>query len=236
MSSLFAPLKRGPWRHARRRDLLQLAAVVGMAVLLSLGLVWLGYLIYVWRVAARTPLAPPDRRDVLVFGRKLVGDRPERDYQARLARALALVHEARVARLFLLGGCSGGRISEAEAGLSWLRGHGLPDGLQPKLEQASTDSLDNLRHARSLLRHEDHTVALPPVALVTSRYHLPRCLLLARWLGFAASVPVAAEERLRLDRRIAARLLAEASYVMWIDLGLRWARLIGHARLLMRVR
>ena len=236
MSSLFTALKRGPWRHARRRDLLHVAAVVGAAMLLSLGLVGLAYLLYVWRVAAHSPLAPPDRRDVLVFGRKLVDERPERDYQTRLARALAQVHEGRVARLFLLGGCSGGRISEAEAGLVWLREHGLPAGVRPKLEQASTDSLDNLRHARSLLRHEDHAVALPPVALVTSRYHLPRCLLLARWLGFAASVPVAAEERLRLDRRMVLRLLAEAAYVMWIDLGLRWARLIGHARLLMRVR
>ena len=236
MASLLAPLKRGPWRHARRRDLLHVAAVVSAAMLLSLGLVWIAYLVYVWRVAARSPLAPPQRRDVLVFGRKLVGDRPERDYQARLARALALAQHGQVERIFLLGGCSGGRISEAEAGLAWLRGHGLPVGLVPKLEQASTDSLDNLRHARSLLRHEEPGIALPPVALVTSRYHLPRCLLLARWLGFEASVPVAAEERLRLDRRIALRLLAEAAYVMWIDLGLRWARRIGAARLLMRVR
>lgn len=236
MTSLLAPLKRGPWRHARRRDLLHVAAVVGAAMVLSLGLVWIVYLAYVWRVAARSPLAPPQRRDVLVFGRKLVGDRPERDYQARLARALVLAQHGVAARMFLLGGCSGGRISEAEAGLAWLRGHGLPAGLVPKLEQASTDSLDNLRHARSLLRHAEPGRALPPVALVTSRYHLPRCLLLARWLGFQASVPVAAEERLRLDRRIVLRLLAEAAYVMWIDLGLRWARRIGAARLLMRVR
>jgi len=236
LSSLLAPLRRGPWRHARRRDLVHVAVVVGAAMALSLGLVWLGYLLYVWRVAARSPLAPPQRRDLLVFGRKLIGDRPERDYQQRLARALALVHEGRVERMFLLGGCSGGRISEAEAGLAWLRAHGLPDAVAPRLEQASTDSLDNLRHARSLLRHDDPGHAMPPVALVTSRYHLPRCLLLARWLGFTASVPVAAEERLRLDRRIALRLLAEAAYVMWIDLGLRWARRIGHARLLMRVR
>jgi len=236
VSSILAPLKRVPWRHARRRDLLHVAVVVGVAMVLSLGLVWVGYLVFVWRVAARSALAPPDRRDVLVFGRKLAGDRPERDYQQRLARALALAQAGQVERMLLLGGCSGGRISEAEAGLAWLRAHGLPAGLAPRLEQASTDSLDNLRHARSLLRHEEHTEALPPVALVTSRYHLPRCLLLARWLGFAASVPVAAEERLRLDRRIALRLLAEAAYVMWIDLGLRWARRIGAARLLMRVR
>lgn len=135
MSSILAPLKRGPWRHARRRDLLHVAVVVGVAMVLSLGLVWVGYLVFVWRVAARSALAPPDRRDVLVFGRKLAGDRPERDYQQRLARALALAQAGQVERMLLLGGCSGGRISEAEAGLAWLRAHGLPAGLAPRLEQ-----------------------------------------------------------------------------------------------------
>jgi uncharacterized SAM-binding protein YcdF (DUF218 family) len=235
LSSFLAPLKRGPWRHARDRDLLHAAAVAAVAMAASLGLVWLAYAAYVWRVAARSPLAPPDRRDLLVFGRRLVDDRPERDFRERLERALVLAREGRVGRLFLLGGRSGGRVSEAAAGAAWLREHGLPPDCAPRLEQASTDSLDNLRHARSLLR-EEGTRDLPPVALVTSRYHLPRCLLLARWLGFEASVAVAAEERLRLDRRYAFRLFAETAYVMWIDLGLRWARLIGHGRLLMRVR
>jgi uncharacterized SAM-binding protein YcdF (DUF218 family) len=235
VSSLLASLKRGPWRHLRDRDLLHAAVVAALAVVLSLGLVWLAYLVYVWRIAARSPVAPPDRRDLLVFGRRLVGDRPERDYQQRLERALALADAGLAGRLLLLGGCSGGRLSEAAAGAAWLRAHGLPAGIALTLEQASTDSLDNLRHARSLLREEGRE-GLPPVALITSRYHLPRCLLLARWLGFAASVPVAAESRLRVDRRIAFRLLAESAYVMWIDLGLRWARLTGHARLGLRMR
>lgn len=236
MSSFLAPLKRGPWRHVRDRDLVHAAAVTAVAVTASLGLVWLAYAVHVWRVAARSPLAPPDRRDLLVFGRRLVADRPEHDFSRRLERALILARAGKVDRLFLLGGRSGGRLSEAAAGAVWLREHGLPADLAPRLEQASTDSLDNLRHARSLLREDGTDRALPPVALVTSRYHLPRCLLLARWLGFEASVAVAAEERLRLDRRYAFRLFAEAAYVMWIDLGLRWARLIGHDRLLMRVR
>ena len=236
MSSFLAPLKRGPWRHVRDRDLIHAAVVAAVAMAASLGLVWLAYVAYVWRIASTSPLAPPDRRDLLVFGRRLVGDRPERDFHQRLERALVLAREGRVRRLFLLGGRSGGRLSEAAAGVAWLREHGLPSDVVPRLEQASTDSLDNLRHARSLLREEGVDRALPPVALVTSRYHLPRCLLLARWLGFESAVAVAAEERLRLDRRYAFRLCAEAAYVMWIDLGLRWARLIGHERLLMRVR
>jgi len=236
VSSFLAPLKRGPWRHARDRDLIHVAAVAAVAVTASLGLVWLVYAAYVWRIAWASPLAPPDCRDLLVFGRRLAGDRPERDFRLRLERALVLVGQGRVRRLFLLGGRSGGRVSEAAAGAAWLREHGLPPEVIPRLEQASTDSLDNLRHARSLLREEGADRALPPVGLVTSRYHLPRCLLLARWLGFESGVAVAAEERFQLDGRYAFRLIVEAAYVMWIDLGLRWARLTGQERLLMRVR
>jgi len=70
---------------------------------------------------------------------------------------------------------------------------------------------------------------------VTSRYHLARCLLLARRLGFDG-VPVAAEAAMPLRPRYLGRLLTEASYLMWIDLGMRWADLIGHRRMAARIR
>jgi uncharacterized SAM-binding protein YcdF (DUF218 family) len=73
------------------------------------------------------------------------------------------------------------------------------------------------------------------VALVTSRYHLARCLLLARQLGFTG-LPVAAEPVLPRHARYLGRLLLEAGYLMWIDLGLRWAQLIGHRRMTARLR
>ena len=81
----------------------------------------------------------------------------------------------------------------------------------------------------------DASAPLPPVALVTSRYHLARCQLLARRLGFATSVPIAAEPRLRLTPRALRLLLLESAYLMWIDLGVRWATLIGHTRMASRI-
>jgi uncharacterized SAM-binding protein YcdF (DUF218 family) len=75
---------------------------------------------------------------------------------------------------------------------------------------------------------------LPPVALVTSRYHLARCLLLARRLGFE-SMPIAAEAQLPRQRRYIVRLIVESGYLMWIDVGVRWARLIGHRRMAERI-
>lgn len=236
MSRLPRTLHRGPWRYLRDRDVLHAAAVTLILLVLSLGLLWLAYLLYVWRVAAASPRQPSRRMVVLVFGRRLVDDRPEHDYRQRLERARQLQQQGLAEQLMLLGGRSGGRLSEAQAGLDWLRGQGLAPGCPVQLEQASIDSLENLRHARSLLRGEsDGAAVLPPVALVTSRYHLARCLLLAGKLGFVAE-PVAAESRLPCSWRYARLLLLEAGYVMWIDIGLRWARLIGHRRISARIR
>ncbi|RCS29374.1 YdcF family protein [Rhodanobacter denitrificans] len=222
------------WRYLRDRDVQHAALVTVLALLLSAGLVWLGYLIHVCRVAARSPLAPPRRMVALVFGRRLERDAPEHDYRQRLRRALALAEQQQTGHLLLLGGCSGGQRSEAAAGQAWLRQHGLPGTVRLELEQDSVDSLENLRHARRLLLAEAGNAGLPPVALVTSRYHLARCLLLARRLGFD-STPVAAEPAMPRHRRYLGLLLVEASYLMWTDLGLRWAQLIGHRRMRARI-
>lgn len=233
--SSVAPLKRGPWRYLSDGDVLHAALVVLVVLVLSLGLVWVGYLVHVWHVAARSPLTLSRPMTVLVFGRRLVRDQPETDYQLRLVRALALMRADMTDHVLLLGGRSGGSISEAAAGRAWLKERELPPGVVLQLEQASIDSLENLRHARSLLQEDGPVLrVLPPVALVSSRYHLARCQLLARRLGFD-SVVIAAEPALELSRRYLVRLLTESGYLMWIDIGVRWARLIGHQRMARRV-
>ncbi|WP_235499593.1 YdcF family protein [Frateuria sp. Soil773] len=224
---------RSPWRYLGDCDVLHAAVVALFAIVASGGLVWLGYLLHVWRVAARSPVAPPRPMAVLVFGRRLHGDLPGPDYRQRLGRAFALARARLASSLLLLGGHGGGRLSEAAAGYAWLRQQGLPGELPVQLEQDSVDSLENLRHARALLP-SDAAGLRPPVALLTSRYHLARCLSLARRLGFDG-LPVAAEEALVLDRRYVGLLLVEATYLMWIDLGVRWARLIGHRRMAQRI-
>lgn len=231
-SQPFAPSRHR--RYLRDLDVLHAGLVSLLALLLSGGLIWLGYLIHVCRVAARSPLLPPRRMVVLVFGRRLEAGLPQHDYCQRLRRALTLVQAARTDHLLLLGGCSDGQRSEAAAGLEWLLQNGLPQRTRVELEQDSMDSLENLRHARCLLQLASVGAGLPSVALVTSRYHMARCLMLAQRLGLD-SVPVAAEVALSLQPRYLGRLLMEASYVMWIDLGMRWAKLIGHRRMAARI-
>ena len=228
------PAVRSPWRYLRDHDIQHAGVVTVLAVLLSGGLVWLGYLIHVCRVAACSPLAPPRRMIALVFGRRLENDAPEHDYQLRLRRVLILAEQQQTDHVLLLGGCSGGQCSEAAAGHAWLLQHGLATDVRVELEQNSVDSLENLRQARRLLQAQADRAGLPPVALVTSRYHLARCLLLARRLGFNAT-PIAAEPAMSWHRRYLGLLLIESGFLMWTDLGLRWAQLIGHRRMHERI-
>lgn len=221
-------------RYLLDRDVLHAGLVSLLAFVLSGGVVWLAYLIHVCRVAACSPLVPPRRMVVLVFGRRLERDQPGQDYCKRLQRALTLAQAAQTDHVLLLGGCSNGQCSEAAAGQAWLLQHGLPQRVRLELEQDSIDSLENLRHARKLLGAQVDHAGLPPVALITSRYHLARCLMLARRLGIHGTA-VAAEDRLSPKPRYLLRLVAEASYLMWIDLGMRWATLIGHRRMAQRI-
>jgi uncharacterized SAM-binding protein YcdF (DUF218 family) len=229
------PAPRSAWRYLGDRDVQYAALGTLLAVVLSAGVVWLGYVIHVCRVAARSPLVLPRRMVVLVFGQQLHDGQPQHDYRWRLRRALRVARAEQAERILLLGGCSAGMRSEAAAGYEWLQRHGLSAAACVELEQESVDSLENLRQARVLLRARAPEAPLPPVALVSSRYHLARCQLLARYLGFPC-VTIAAEPMLPRRAHYVATLLLEATYLMWIDVGMRWARLTGRTRMRSRLR
>lgn len=226
--------KRLRSRYLRDPDIVQAGLVTALVFVLSGGLVWLGYLWHVCRIARRSPLQPPQRMIVLVFGRRLEHGLPDVDYEARLSRTLSLARQQLTDRVLLLGGARGDGPSEAAAGQRWLLDHALPASVQVQLEQDSADSLENLKHARMLLRAADPHGALPPVALVSSRYHLARCRLLARRLGLDVT-PIAAEPHFPRRPALWALLLLESGYVMLTDLGLRWAHLIGNRRMSERI-
>jgi uncharacterized SAM-binding protein YcdF (DUF218 family) len=212
-----------------RRDALHSLIVAALAVLLSAGLVYLVYLRRVLRIARRSSASVEAPGTLLVFGKRLVDGEPDADYRRRLQRAHALAGARPVQALVLLGGGPPGA-TEAEVGLAQLRRLGLPEGLPVQLEDRSRDTLQNLRNARALLG-ADHG---GPLLLVSNRYHLARCAQLAGQLGLDYQL-CAAEPGFRLREQGVARLLVEAGYLCWIDLGTGWARLIGHRRMLARV-
>lgn len=225
-----------PTRTAHRlrlfadRDALHALAVAGMACVLSAGLVYVGYFVHVLRIA-RTAPCEADGDCVLVFGKHAPAGRIDVDFAGRLDRAVAL-WQGQPRNLVLLGGGAPGEPTEADVARVALVARGIAADAPLLLESRSRDTLENLRNARLLLRESG---VGGPVVLLSSRYHLARCLLFARGLGFEAR-PCAAEPAFRWTPRGLWQVAGEAAYVCWCDIGQRWARLIGHQRMMARVR
>lgn len=197
-----------------------------LAAALTLGLAPLAAILAVRRTAHGAPVlppAPPVR--ILVLGHRLEAGAPSREFLARLARALDLASRYPAATVAVLGGAtSPGAPTEAEVGRAWLLAQGL-DPARITMETRSRHTLENLRN------HRDARPDTAPEALVTSRLHLNRALLMARGLGLRP-MPVAAEEALRPDLT---RFCAEGFMVHWYRTGRTLARLLRRRRWLARI-
>lgn len=203
-----------------------LAAAIAVA-LLTLGLAPLAAALAVLRTArsaAMEPAQAPAR--ILALGHRLKSGVPSADFTARLGRALALAAAYPSARVVLLGGREAPGIpSEAAVGRDWLAARGL-DPTRISLEAQSRHTLENLTNHRAM---SDGT---GPEALITSRLHLYRAMLMARGLGLTL-LPVAAEDRLHLGLL---RLLLEGFLVHWYVTGRFLARTLQRHPWLARIR
>jgi uncharacterized SAM-binding protein YcdF (DUF218 family) len=217
-------------RLAVDRDVLHTGVVALLACTLSAGLVYLGYFVHVLRVARRAPCTPERGDCVLVFGKHAPQGRIDADFAARLERAATLWRERPPRDVILLGGGAPDELTEAEVARRVLLARGLAAGPSIRMEAQSRDTLQNLRNARALLVGQ----ATRRVTLLSNRYHLARCALFARQLGYDWEL-CAAEPRLPLTPSTVLHIAAEAYFVCWSDLGTRWARFIGDARMLARV-
>lgn len=175
------------------------------------------------RGAPTMPAVVPER--ILVLGHRLEGGAPSPVFVARLARAAVLARAAPAARLMLLGGrTSPGAPAEAEAGRDWLLAKGIAPG-RIAIETRSRHTLENLQNHRA-----EHGPGAAE-ALVTSRLHLHRALMMARGMGLSP-VPVAAEDAFRLE---IPGLLAEGFMVHWYATGRMLARLLRRRSWLARI-
>ena len=214
------------------RDALHSLAVAGLACVASLGVVYVGYFVHVVRIARSAPCEPGRGQTVLLFGKHAPRGRPDPDFQARLQRAATLWRQRPPRSMLLLGGGPAGAPTEAALAQAHLRELGIPTDAPLVLEDRSRDTLQNLRNARALWQPG---AAPDTVTLLSSRYRLARCALLAGQLGLRWEL-CAAEPAQSWRPAALWRLAGEAAYVCWADVGARWARLIGHQRMLARLR
>ena len=220
-------------RFARQRDMgwdgLAMLVLSNLVLLATAGMSGLWMLYRVWRTARDAPFAGVEGDWVVVLGARLLHDRVAPGYARRLRRAAALYRADPRRRILLVGGPTGGSVSEAERGREFLRGLGIPESAL-FIEDQSLNTLDNLRHARHLVAE----IRERPFALVTSRYHLARSEVLARGLGLWP-VLCAAEERLRHSPLLFWRLGLEAYYLHWYAVGKMWSRWTGNRHSLARI-
>ncbi len=218
-------------RLLRDTDALQGLVIALLLLTATGGLLYVYYAIRVWNLARRAPAWPeldPQRPTrLLLFGKRCEDGEPDADFQRRIQRALALAGRHPQLELLLLGG--GPHPTEAEVAARELRAAGLKESARITLEDQSRDTLENLRHARQLLREGQGEVLL-----LSSRYHLARCSLFAHWLGIEHSL-CAAEERWAPSWSERGRLLLEAAYMVWVECGRFWARLLRSERMLAKV-
>jgi uncharacterized SAM-binding protein YcdF (DUF218 family) len=187
---------------------------------------------YVLAIATRAGVRVRPTAAWLVFGKRLLSGRPDADFELRLARLQALRTEHPQVRTLILGGRSADDSrSEARAGAEYLEvlaGRKLED---IQLEERSRDTLENLRNAMRALQGSPASL---PVTLISNRYHLARCGLLARHLGLHSQL-CAAEAHWRWSGQGLLRVCSEAGYICWFAIGKRWIKLIGSERMLSRI-
>ncbi|WP_296807055.1 YdcF family protein [Thiocapsa sp.] len=205
-----------------------LTCLVGIA---ALGLPFLFALARVLMVGLRTKTEDPTDL-IVVFGKRLVDDGPDRDYRARLETAARLT-TGPSGRILILGGRTGGaRITEAEAGKQLLCDIPGCDERRIVLEQTSRDTLTNLRNVRELLAEN---ASREPMTLISNRYHLARVGQMATSLGLRYRLCAAEDVATALRPSSLHRWLIEGFYVAWFATGKAWARLTRNRRMVARV-
>lgn len=151
--------------------------------LLGAGLAaWIGLVIFVCVKEYTVPAADPAQSDaIIVLGAQVRADGTlSLQLQWRMEKALEM-YQAHP-QLVVVCGAQGvdEPVPEARAMRDFLLAHGVPEG-DVLMEDASFNTRQNLSHAQALLPEGARRVLI-----VTSSYHLPRALALARDLGFEA--------------------------------------------------
>lgn len=167
-------------------------------------------------------------KKLLLLGKRLLKNRPDSDYLARLARTEAVLYQSQQCQVYILGGRThGATISEAKAGQQYLIEHGIQQQ-QIILEETSRNTLENMR---AILEHID---TQEDMLLVTNRYHMARSLTMAKGFNFKVFA-CPAEDKFAFTFDNLRKTAIEAFHLHWYLTGKVWAHLTQNQRMLKRI-
>lgn len=225
----FLKTRRDKSKTFMRYDL-AMFLVSGLLIVATAGLSFLWQFAYIIRMA-RSPRADLDAESIpVVLGARLVNGQVSVDYANRLDQALSLWRMHPSIKIVIVGGQTDlSPFTEAQKGRSFLMDRGVSEDVI-YLEDSSNHTLQNLLNARDLLAR----LGGPRPALVTNRYHLARCHVIAESMGWDHLL-VPAEEEFSLNARTVNLLLWEAFFLHWYRVGLTWSRWTHNRRMLARI-
>ncbi|WP_367306185.1 YdcF family protein [Alicyclobacillus acidocaldarius] len=156
--------------------------------LLACGVAALGSLAFLVRFAERLKHEGRSQRpapsDVgVVLGAYTDGFEPSHPLAARLRAAIALYRQGYIRAIIVSGGQGVNEtVSEARSMKRFLVMNGIPSDVVHE-ERMSTNTWENLYHSSAIMRDRGYRTAV----IITSDYHLPRALAVARMMGMEAT-------------------------------------------------
>jgi len=201
----------------------------GLVMIATAGISYLYCFKKIFQTANKTTHDCDENVVLCVLGKKLINNKPDSEYLLRLNRASYILNNDEQSHAILLGGKTGkASISEAFAGKEVLLSNNI-DPSRINLEEASINTLENIKNAITLVREKDKKIVV-----VTNRYHLARAEQMSK--GFGLDVEIcAAEEKLTINLVTFFKLMIEALHVHWYLSGHYYAHLTNNNRIIKRV-
>lgn len=201
-------------------------------ICLTLGVSWLWMSRRTYLTAKKAPSTGDAQIPLIVFGKQLVQNQIDTDYQLRLERTLDAVRHTPNVSIILLGGTTDDNLlSESEVGQRYLITQQPELETHLILEKSSRNTLENLQQAKQYLLAQQYSLH---VRLLSNRYHLYRCKLIATGLGLKADL-IAAETEFVLSWPQSYKIIIEGFLNHWYHTGAFISRLFNNQRMLSKI-
>lgn len=197
----------------------------------SAGLYWLWLIRHVYLTAKCASPVSKSCDYITVLGMRLVQDQAQASYIERLQRARQLFKDNVADKILIIGGVTGANtLSEAQGGKDFLVQQGVA-AESILLEDRSRHTLENLHNVRAQYLGRDNK----SIALITNRFHLARSQMMATGMGIRHQL-CAAEDRPPRFWQALPRIMLEAYYIHWYQVGKLWSYSVRSEKSLSRIR